>query len=29
MKDVPNEVFEQKVTELWSEMEQTMVNPKR
>jgi len=28
MKDIPNETFEQKVKELWSEMEQTMVNPK-
>src|SRR3972149_111509 len=28
MKDIPNEVFEQRVKELWSEMEQTMVNPK-
>jgi hypothetical protein len=29
MKDIPNEVFEQKAKELWSEMEQIMVNPKR
>lgn len=29
MKDVPNEAFEQKAKELWSEMEQIMVNPKR
>jgi V/A-type H+-transporting ATPase subunit A len=29
MKDVPNDVFEQKAKELWSEMEQIMVNPKR
>jgi len=28
MKDIPNEVFEQRVKELWSEMEQIMVNPK-
>jgi len=28
MKDIPNEVFEQKVKELWPEMEQIMVNPK-
>jgi V/A-type H+-transporting ATPase subunit A len=29
MKDVPNDVFEQKAKELWLEMEQIMVNPKR
>jgi V/A-type H+/Na+-transporting ATPase subunit A len=29
MKDIPNEAFEQKSKELWSEMEQVMVNPKR
>jgi V/A-type H+-transporting ATPase subunit A len=29
MKDIPNEVFEQRIKELWSEMEQIMVNPKR
>ncbi|MCD6390456.1 MAG: V-type ATP synthase subunit A [Dehalococcoidia bacterium] len=28
MKDIPNENFEQSVGELWSEMEQIMVNPK-
>lgn len=28
MKDIPNEVFEQRVKGLWSEMEQIMVNPK-
>jgi V/A-type H+-transporting ATPase subunit A len=28
MKDIPNEAFEQRVKELWSEMEQIMVNPK-
>jgi V/A-type H+-transporting ATPase subunit A len=29
MKDIPNEVFEQKVKELWSEMEQSLVTGKR
>jgi len=29
MKDIPNEVFEQKVKELWSEMEQNLVTGKR
>ncbi len=29
MKDVPNEVFEQRIKELWSEMEQSMVSGKR
>jgi len=29
MKDIPNEDFEQRVKELWSEMEQTMVTDKR
>jgi len=29
MKDIPNEVFEQRVKELWSEMEQSLVTDKR
>jgi V/A-type H+-transporting ATPase subunit A len=29
MKDIPNEAFEQKVKELWSEMEQSLVTGKR
>jgi V/A-type H+-transporting ATPase subunit A len=29
MKDIPNEVFEQRVKELWSEMEQSLVTGKR
>jgi V/A-type H+-transporting ATPase subunit A len=29
MKDIPNEVFEQRVKELWSEMEQNLVTGKR
>jgi V/A-type H+-transporting ATPase subunit A len=29
MKDIPNEVFEQKVKELWPEMEQSLVTGKR
>jgi V/A-type H+-transporting ATPase subunit A len=29
MKDIPNEVFEQKVKELWSEMEQSLVTGKQ
>ena len=29
MKDIPNDVFEQKVKELWSEMEQTLVAGKQ
>jgi len=29
MKDIPNEVFEQKARELWSEMEQSLVTGKR
>jgi len=29
MKDIPNETFEHKVKELWSEMEQSMVTGKR
>jgi len=29
MKDIPNEVFEQRVKELWSEMEQSLVTSKR
>lgn len=29
MKDIPNEVFEQKVKELWSEMEKSLVTGKR
>jgi V/A-type H+-transporting ATPase subunit A len=29
MKDIPNEVFEQRVKELWSEMEQGLVTDKR
>jgi len=29
MKDIPNEVFEQKVKELWSEMDQSLVTGKR
>jgi hypothetical protein len=28
MKDIPNEVFEQRVKELWSEMEQSLVTGK-
>jgi len=29
MKDIPNEVFEQRVKELWSEMDQSLVTGKR
>jgi V/A-type H+-transporting ATPase subunit A len=29
MKDIPNDVFEQKVKELWAEMEQSLVTGKR
>jgi len=29
MKDIPNEVFEQRVKELWSEMEQSLVTGKQ
>jgi len=29
MKDIPNEVFEQRVKELWSEMEQSLVTGRR
>ena len=29
MKDIPNEEFEQKIKELWSEMEQSLVAGKR
>ncbi|NWF78247.1 MAG: V-type ATP synthase subunit A [Chloroflexi bacterium] len=29
MKDIPNEVFEHRIKELWSEMEQSMVTGKR
>lgn len=29
MKDIPNEAFGQRAKELWAEMEQIMVNPKR
>jgi V/A-type H+-transporting ATPase subunit A len=29
MKDIPNEVFEQRVRELWSDMEETLVTAKR
>jgi V/A-type H+-transporting ATPase subunit A len=29
MKDIPNEAFEEKVKELWSEMEQSLVTSKR
>ncbi|MGQ9545841.1 MAG: V-type ATP synthase subunit A [Dehalococcoidia bacterium] len=29
MKDIPNEVFEQRIRELWAEMEQSMVAAKR
>jgi vacuolar-type H+-ATPase catalytic subunit A/Vma1 len=29
MKDIPNEAFEQRAKELWSEMEQSLVTDKR
>jgi len=29
MKDIPNETFEQKAKELWSEMEKSLVMGKR
>jgi hypothetical protein len=29
MKDIPNEEFEQRIKELWSEMEQSLVAGKR